>query len=249
MKKRAHNIINIAPEKIIPCYINGESALSISKRLGVSRGVIKRILAENGQFIRNQSAAMYKRMEQTSAEERKRLVQAAHDAIRGTKRTDATQRKAAISREKCPSEYHIGRGEKELASALEAKAFTVFRQKAIDVFNIDILFNTIAVEVKFTTGTANFRLVKRIPQLSKLGYKLAVVVFCDTAAIDCCLDEVIALLECINRKPASASKYWMIRCGFQQSPGLRGNNVNKSLIVPSKELFCTMREHNVSFTE
>ena len=248
MKRRAHNIINIAPEKVVPCYINGESVLSIATRLGVSRGVINRIISENGTIIRNQSAAMFKRMEQTSSEERKRLVKAAHDAIRGTKRTDSTKRLAAISRERHPSEYHIGKGEIELRDELIKRGFTVFFQKAIDIFNIDILFNTIAVEVKFRTSTSRFRLIKRIPELAKRKLKLVVIDFRDDAAVNCCLDEVIALLECVDRKPSSASKYWVIRCGFQMNPGIRGNNVNKSLIVPSKELFCTMREHNISFT-
>ena len=64
-------------------YLAGESLLTISKSLGVSRPTLRRRLKGMGFKIRGQSEAMAFHYQRLSPEERGRCAEAAHAAVRG----------------------------------------------------------------------------------------------------------------------------------------------------------------------
>lgn len=133
-------------DDLISRYSGGESVKSLAESLGVSRNVITRLLRAEGIETRGRSAAMYTRMAQASPEERSRLSAAAHDAVRGMRRTDGELAEAARTREQRML-GNISAAEVHLAEMLRAQGLDVTHQKAIGKYNVDVATGSVAVEV------------------------------------------------------------------------------------------------------
>lgn len=142
----------IPPRRNIPldaatfaeAYMGGESEYAIAKRFGVSRTVIRDRLKDAGVTIRGSSAAGLMRVSRTPADQLRRQVEAAHRAPR-RRITEEELFTRARARE------HVGRlgspGEQLLAHLLEERGFAPIPQKAIGKYNVDMSFDSIAVEV------------------------------------------------------------------------------------------------------
>ena len=93
----SRRIENIDINNLINEYLSGKSAKRIAVENGFSRQVVYRIFRENNIVPRDRSGAMYARMAQTSADERKRLAHAAHVAKRGKKNTPEMLHRRALA--------------------------------------------------------------------------------------------------------------------------------------------------------
>ena len=80
-----HQDVTVDVDALIELYNSGVSVKALAKRFECSRDVIVRRLESRGITPRNRSESMYLRMGQTSPEERMRLTDAAHDAVRGSR--------------------------------------------------------------------------------------------------------------------------------------------------------------------
>jgi len=139
---------NLNIQDISKRYLAGESEQKIAKSLGVSRSVIARRLAEAGIRRRTESEIrklMWKKI--TSSTERKRLMSAAHAAIRDVTQSEEHRCKIAITREQ--RQIGIERAERILADKLRKYGLTITLQKAIGRYNVDIAIHegSIAVEI------------------------------------------------------------------------------------------------------
>jgi very-short-patch-repair endonuclease len=132
---------------IIAAYGSGESEKSIADRLGISRNVIRRRLLESGVQPRNRSAGMFARMARTSPEDRRKLSEAAHAAIRGKPQSEEQRRKIAATNQSSVAR----RSEEEicLGLALLDNGLTVTPQQAVGRYNVDLAIDEgrIAVEI------------------------------------------------------------------------------------------------------
>ena len=168
-----HNRLSIDIHQILKLYRSGFSVKKIAEHLGCNRSVIIQRLKENGIIQRNRSESMFLRMEQTSPEERQRLSAAAHNAIRGKKKTIKELRKRAIGKQNIKYSSPI---ELELIKHFRDLGIEVIPQKAIGVYNIDIAFAhaPIAVEVFgghwHTVGRHAKRFRKRLDYIIKSGW-------------------------------------------------------------------------------
>lgn len=248
----AHNKINNLPEQeIISRYFSGESEKSLAQNFNISRTVIRRVLRYNNIPIRSRSDAMFIRMAQYSENERKLIASQANIACR--KRTsDKWKASARITAKNVESKgIHrggvFGIGEQELFNALVVAGESPIRQKAIDVYSIDIVFRSVAVEVKFGSGGGKIRdkqSVSRLEHITKLGLKLAFVHFVDIIATQS-LDDIIALLYSVDRKPSSPGQYWVIRSGLQTNPRIGGKSAKFTGIIAPPELVTSIRKINI----
>lgn len=229
--------------EIIARYIGGESELSLSQAYSVDRGIIQRILRNNNIPRRTISEANSIRMGKLSIEERKELVRNANEVWRVTDNTSALLTKAART-ESGIANIRTGPGEEELSERLKELGFEVIRQKAFGTYNVDICFSTVAVEVRFGTSSFNnaTKSAKRVKTISESGYKFTVVIFRDVTAIKFALDEVISLLQCIERKPTIWGKGWVIRCGLQQASIRKPKLDDDTAVPPPPELVTSIRE-------
>lgn len=137
---------NLDIQYIVNLYLSGETEQNISKRLKVSRPVIKRRLSEIG-IRRTLSEARALMWKSISNSEKVRLLSFPHDAVRGRRQTEKHRHKLAISREK--NVVCLGKYERIITNKLKSEGLTVIPQKAFGRYNIDIAIHegSIAVEV------------------------------------------------------------------------------------------------------
>lgn len=129
----ARKLINL--NSLRAMYRRGDSVLAMAKAFGVSRPLIARNLTALGLPIRTGSEANRLRMARLTAEERLALARAAHNAVRGSRRTDIEQ----ITRAKSVQV-------KEKLSSLEARFYKYLTSLGIKItplmaihrYNIDL---------------------------------------------------------------------------------------------------------------
>ncbi len=139
------NVYKFDTDDVCRRYLAGETEQGLAKNLNVSRSVISRILFEGGVTRRTASESMYLRMSQTSPEERIRLTDAAHAAVRGVPQSEEQVAKVALTRE--TKHVNVSALEKQLAAMLAGIDITP--QKAVGRYNVDLALteSRIAVEV------------------------------------------------------------------------------------------------------
>lgn len=198
-------------------YVSGMSELAVSKKYGVDRGVINRELTKRGIKRRTGSEANYIRLGKMSAEERQALVAPAHEARRGSHDRHEVLVKKAIMKES--QTYLMGPGEDKLYDLLRAAGFEPVRQKAADIYNIDLVIAG-SVAVELTIGTTKYagrgaKSLKRIKKLIECGYTVVTVSAKDIECFSFCSYKIVSDLQRICSDPSNDCKYWMIRCSSQ----------------------------------
>ena len=205
----SRRIENIDINNLINEYLSGKSAKRIAIENGFSRQVVYRIFRENNIVPRDRSGAMYARMAQTSADERKRLAHAAHVAKRGKKNTPEMLHRRALAHKR-----RIGMFEQEFIDAISKHGFDVVPQEPFLSYNLDIGCGNIAVEIH--TQTASPLAAKHCEKLMNCvnSGKSMIYVWIDPRRPNLtpqCYENVIRTLEEFRSNPPSRSKYWVIR--------------------------------------
>src|SRR5690606_18443985 len=126
------------------------SVKAVAEQLGVARGTIVRWLRLAGIRQRDRSEAMRLRMSKTSPAERTALASAAHDAIRGHRKSpdELARRAVGYSRTRCKQ----GRFERDFAVLLDRLGARYSAEHAIERYNIDFMIGRLAVEVCRSKG-------------------------------------------------------------------------------------------------
>ena len=233
-------------EKIISDYASGVSELKLSKIYGIARGTVAKILLDNGIQRRNGSQASYIRMAKMSPEDRKKLVAPAHAAAKGRHEAKETGIKRALTREKCFP--RVGPGEETLYHRLYKLGFKPIRQKAIDIYNIDIAIGSIAVEVSI--GTVKFlgrasNQIKRIKKLSDCGYFVICINARTLEDFLFNINKIVADIQRACTNPPSTRQYWVIRSSFKEFSITRLDNGKFSAIKTPKEFLYRVSEINL----
>lgn len=164
--------MNKFSEKIVSMHNNGMSCKSIAEKTGECRDFVKRCLEYNGIKPRNRSEAMYKRMEQTSKEDRKKLAYAANEAVRNHGFKEEASIRIAKARQHMND--FIGKGENTFAKWMIEKGYNVTQQKAIGRYNIDIYCDNLAIEIhsNATHPHTHKKTIRRIKYLLNNGHNV-----------------------------------------------------------------------------
>lgn len=181
------------------CALTGlRSHNSIRRKIKAAGGVMR------GNLIR---------MKREGPEGRQRLTRAAHDAIRGKKKSEGWLLRRAAARVRV-----IGIGEEEVLFAIKAAGLNTEAQWPCGRYNIDIAVgDTVAVEI--CTGPnlsleGAGRIDKRVEYINAAGRcVIYIVVNCyKPEAITGNLEYIIAFIQQADRDPATRSKNWVIDC-------------------------------------
>ena len=203
-------------EEIVRLYESGMTKHDIAVRMGTWDMVISRRLSENGHPTESRSDAMRTRLSRMTPDERSALAVAAHDAVRGMKRTDADLCKRAISREAAARPGSTM--ERVLGDMLASKGLGVVHQKAVGKYNVDLAVEgSVAVEVsgRPKKGVNLSRIPKRVKYLCDAGWSL-VVVWSNThwnPVTEDCAEYVVSFLDELRRNPSMVGEYRVIRGG------------------------------------
>lgn len=227
----ASNRLDVDVPAIVAAYVSGESELSIAKRTGLTRIVIRRRLVEAGVDTRDGSEANKLRMARLSTEERKALASKAHDAVRGKARSEEELARRADARTRL-----IGFGEPELIYAIHAAGMSAEGQMPCGRYNIDVTTGNVAVEVcaAETRRLSDPKFRKRIEYIRDAGYTVVLIFFRELPFLIANMDQVVAFLDGLRRHPATSSKHWVVRCGVERFARVR-NEKGQLAAVPVPE--------------
>ena len=224
-------------------YLAGRSEKSIAQKLGVCRAVIRRTLLEAGVEPRNRSKAMLQRHRNMTAEERKQLASAAHEAVRGRAHPQSRQRDAARMREAGKFKVRIGPGENELANMLREKGLNVIRQKSVDVYNVDLAVGSIAVEITAAQGRlAKGKMQRRLKHIANLGYTIVYIQAKTGDNIIGNLEQLVSDLDVLCRNPPAPGKHWVVRCTSERFARTRNDKGQFSAVPSPVKYFCDWSE-------
>lgn len=240
---------DLPDREIVAAYVAGMSELQIAKDFGVSRNVVRRRLIESGTQVRDQSQAGVLSASRVGGEQRKQRVSAAHDAVRGKKRSVDELAKRAMTKMRVDGAVVIGEGENEFAQALAERGVSFVRQYAVGKYNLDFLVGSVAVELKSgpSKTAAAFRDVGtgRIEDLAKSGFRTLYVCFSDTRALAAATNEIVTLVDEFNRQPSPIRQYWMVSCRLQNYAIVRDDREQFSRVPSPEQLIYSVRKFDI----
>jgi very-short-patch-repair endonuclease len=214
MKRR----YDIDLDDLLQLYNSGMSVKQLSKHFGIARSGIVTRLHSLGITQRNRSEAMFLRMAQSSSEERARLSDAAHAAVRGKRYTFEERCNRAISREIHGNVGKVSRIENRFIAEMEVLGYPCIPQKAIGPYNVDIALAEVPVVVEIfggnwhAVGYHNRVYRERFDYIFNSGYQSVIIwVIRDYPLEDGAIQYVISLADKISRGETVIGKEKVIR--------------------------------------
>lgn len=207
----------VTPDDLLEMYNSGMWKNEIAAKTGISEGAVGKYLAKLGVPIaENRSAAMSKRLERMTAEQRLELTAAAHEAVRGMKRSEENLIKGALGRERAA---RLGsEAERQLYGLLVDRGAKPVIQKAVWKYNVDFAIGSVAVEV---TGRgkkpfSHAYLRERTKYLTNCGLVLVYLWASSVIPVQSgAADYIVSLSERASCDPSLSSQYRVIRCDGQ----------------------------------
>ena len=203
---------------IVSLFDQGIGVRGIADRFGISPRPIERIITESGRKLRNRSEQQFARMSRTTAIERKALASAAHDAVRGSTRSEESLIKMAATR--C---RRVGPLEAEVKQCLEQAGIDCEEQFPIGKYNCDLLCKidpwttTPNVTVEVWGGGWHFhgdhrrRFLERTEYILSSGYSIVFLVISNSFLWnDRAAENLITHIDALSRLPAGTCQYRMI---------------------------------------
>lgn len=211
------------------------SELEIANRYGIGRIVVRRRLVELGIQPRSSKEAQEIRMSRTTAEERLELTAAAHEAVRGSKRTWESRCKLSADRERRPHTTPRSSGEEKVGRWLNELGLDPTPQKAIGAYNLDFAIGSVAVEVLGGTWHAHKPIHRsRTPYILNQGWSLVFIWDCRGSRLTRgCANYVASLVEESRRNPSLVGEYRVIRGNGELLARGRVEDDSFTLVQPS----------------
>lgn len=210
----------ISLETAVDLFNEGIGIAGVAKKVGCSSTYLVKLFSDNGIQARNRSEQQFARMARATSDERKKLSQAAHDAVRGVKRSRAELLKRAKARSKIISGYEI-----QLRDMLSERGITTDPQFPIGTYNCDLAAYPVAVEVFggkwHWHGHHLARTEERFRHILNAGWHILVVAV-DVASplTPAVADYVAAYIEQARRDPSARREYRVIwRAGEDTTAG------------------------------
>lgn len=226
----------VSTEQLVEWYEGGMSEKAIAEKIGTSRIPVRKRLVEAGVHIRNRSEAMYLRMAQASASERKLLASAANKAAKGREQTLEEKRQRALTNE--ARQNHVSSDELLLQRWLDDRGITSTAQKAIGIYNVDLAVGPVAVEV-FGGGWHGSKhspefIQQRFRDILDEGW-LVLIIWIDRRKWPlrpAVVDHVVSLAETASSDPSTRGQYWVVR-GDGEALTFRGRDLDKLTDIPT----------------
>jgi len=203
----------VTPKELLAMYKSGMWKNEIAEEIGLSESTVGKYLAKLGiPIAEDRSEAMKTRLERMTQEERHALSKAAHDAVRGSKRSWEDLVKRAKGLEGAGKTR--GKAESDLFEIFKSRGIKTVPQKAIGKYNIDFAVGRVAVEVTGRNRKPGRHAIykKRVKYILNSGFSLVYVWANSTFPIqEGAADYIISLNKKISGDPSLIGKYWVIR--------------------------------------
>lgn len=198
------------PDEVSKLFAEGWSVKRLAERFNVTRFVVCRELIKRGIKPRNRSEGMLVRMSHMTERERGELTAAAHNAVRGKPRARETKLKNAQARCRI-----VGEGEEILKQRFTELRIPFDAQAPIDIYNIDLLVDGIAVEPSCSTVSTLYRKKhsQRTKVLNDLGVCVFVILYARIDALVGNMHHIIADLDELRSQPPAQRQNRVVWCG------------------------------------
>lgn len=222
---------------VVRDYAEGMSCLAVAKKYGVQRSAVAKTLSEHGVHVRNGSEASKLRMSKLSPGERSALASAAHDAIRGTKKSFATKVRNAIAKQAAQS--GASWIEEMVCSDLKSCLIHPIPQLAIGPYNCDLACHPVAVEIFgghwHFSGRHLSRAHERIKYLGNAGWHVLMLIVNEssTPAYRYTIktgDYIVSYIQEARANPSSPREYRVVNCCGETLAAGRCNDDHISII-------------------
>jgi very-short-patch-repair endonuclease len=231
-------VIVLPEAEIVGAYEAGESEQSIANRYGVMRAVVRRHLKEAGVHLRTSAEANALRMSRLTSEEKVRLTEAAHDAVRGKSPSGRSLELAAQRREQNPWHALQSDGERLFDQWLHGRGLRFTPQKAIGPYNVDFAVSSVAVEILGGGwhSTKYARHALRSPYILDAGWHLLMVWNYEgrSAMRPEAADYLVAFLDEVGSNPTAPRQYRVIAGGGELLAARRREDDEFPLVPPPR---------------
>ena len=226
--------VYLPSEEVIELFNSGIGVVGIAKLFNCAPGPVYATLRDAGIESRNRSEQQLARMARTSKEERIRLTEAAHNAMRGRKWTEDE-----LSARSCSEKIREFRGkaardtEDFVYDNLIQRGITGVRQYPIGRYSCDIFVDPVAVEVigkSFGRFLGDGKPANRIKYILNSGFHVIYQVV--TEEFPCNFDYLIALIKQFSCDPSPLRQYRMIWCAGDAESGGSSNDDNIAFVYP-----------------
>ena len=237
--RKGEEAVSIDTEALVARYLAGESEKALAEAFGVSRTAIRPRLLSAGVQPRGRSEGMYARMARTSPEERSRLADAAHDAVRGKAKTDDFLRERALGVERAGADWgNASAAEAMFGRMLCDAGHAVIHQKAVGPYNVDLATGSVAVEVLGGGWHRSKLHGERLRYILDAGWDV-VYIWVEARRFPLAggaAEYVIAHLEFRDRNPAAPRCYRVVRGGgeFIAKGGADGDDLPDILPISNR---------------
>lgn len=192
--------------------MDGQSVKALAAKHHISRPTVERMLREIGIDPRGRSEAMRIRWQNAGPEDRKRMLDAPHAAVRGTSPSRETQMTRAHARRGIP----MSPLETALGGLFIGLGHDVEYATPLDTYNLDLVIDgTLAIEVFggnwHEAGRHRASFAERSRRILDAGYSLAIVWVHETRypiGLKCA--QSLGTLVDITRSLAGRH-YWVVR--------------------------------------
>jgi len=141
--------IHLPINEIVNRYSSGESVNSLAKDYSVSRGAITTRLIRANIKLRTQSESEKAKWVHMTADQRKRQVKAAHDSIRGRRKT----REFLIRKAKgVQAKAKLSQLENLFLATFGSSGIKVIPLYALDIFNLDFAIPDVQLAIEIDSG-------------------------------------------------------------------------------------------------
>lgn len=198
-------------------FQEGGSVKGVAERFGVQRSTIMTLLRKHGIAPRSRRDAMLLRMAQATPEERLRLTEAAHAAVRGRRVPEDARINMAKGRER--TKAHASPDAIALAEWISL-ACSVTLEKAVGPYNVDIAFDELSVAVEIqggqwhSHGRHGARLAERREYLLSRGWHLVEIWrfgYFRHFPMQAMAHQLIAMAQGFRLDPSGRGEHRMIR--------------------------------------
>jgi len=164
-------------EQLAERYLAGASLKQLSDETGHDRGVIGRRFERLGVQLRGLSDAERIKWSRMSPAHRSAQVKAAHDAVRGMRRTDAELATRAVTR--YLRRQHVGHHVESLAAELAARGLHGRLEWPAGKYNLDLAIHRCRIAVEISCGGGNqhrrTRFAQRTQDVLDAGWSVLLV--------------------------------------------------------------------------
>jgi hypothetical protein len=224
-----HIKLSISDEALARRYRDGASTFELAKEFGVGRGTIDRRITKCGIQLRNNTDANRLMNSRRTSEQHALWTKAAHDAVRGTRRSYKTVRKQALTiQQKALTSKPRSKHERHFLKLSQKLGLDLIPQYAFKTQNLDfrITGTTIAVEMScvinakgWCTPPKRKIINKKIKRLGNAGWTL-VWIWADELISERCIKKIIRLRDIFRKNPSSlCEQYVMLSNGNPTTMG------------------------------